>query len=59
MTDQIWMWIAWHCPRRLVYWCAIRMGTHEPQALSPEEFAAWEQVPARRFADGLKLWDRT
>ena len=58
MIDAIWVWLAWRLPRRLVYWCAIRVATHEPHDLTIDEFAAWEFVPNRRFSDGLKLWDR-
>lgn len=24
MMDKIYMWLAWRCPRGLVYWCVIR-----------------------------------
>jgi hypothetical protein len=58
MSERVWIWLAWHLPRRLVYWCAIRVGTHEPQGLTPEEFARWEFCGERKFRDGLQLWDR-
>lgn len=52
------MWIAWHLPRRLVYWCTIRVATHEPKHLTQQEFIDWEIVPSRRFTDGLRLWTK-
>jgi hypothetical protein len=51
------MWLAWRLPRRLVYWCAIRVGTYEPPNLTPDDFAKWEIVPARRVVDAIRLWD--
>ena len=27
LKTKINMWLAWHMPKRLVYWCAIRMFT--------------------------------
>lgn len=56
--DRFWMWLAWNLPRRLVYWCAIRVGTHEPTDLTRGEFIAWEIVPNRTFLDGIRLWER-
>lgn len=29
--DTIAMWIAWHLPRWLVYWCSIRLMAHATQ----------------------------
>jgi len=57
MRDRFWMWLAWRLPRRLVYWCAIRVGTYEPPNLTPDDFAKWEIVPARRVVDAIRLWD--
>jgi hypothetical protein len=57
-SDTVWQWIAWRLPRRLVYWCAIRIGTFEPRDLTTEEFARWDVVPDRRFADGVTFWAR-
>ena len=28
MSDKIWMWIAWHLPKNLVKWCAVRLMAH-------------------------------
>jgi len=56
--EKVWIWLAWRLPRRLVYWCVIRVATHEPTGLSRKDFIAWEMVPDRRFVDGLRLWIR-
>ena len=58
MTDRLAIWLAWHLPKRLVYWCAVRVGTHEPATMTEQEFIRWEQVPDRRFIDGLQLWHK-
>lgn len=30
--DKFWIWLAWHLPVRLVYWCVIRAAVKvEPQ----------------------------
>ena len=27
--EKFWIWLSWHLPRNVVYWCAIRlMATH-------------------------------
>lgn len=28
MVEKFWLWLAWHLPRRLVYWSAIRLIAH-------------------------------
>jgi hypothetical protein len=56
--DRFWIWLAWHLPRRLVYWCAIRVGTHEPKTLTPDEFAVWEMCGDRRVMDALRFWEK-
>jgi hypothetical protein len=56
--DGLWQWLAWRLPRRLVYWCAVRVGTYEPAGMTAEEWATWDDVPNRRFVDGLGLWTR-
>jgi hypothetical protein len=52
------MWVAWHLPRRLVYWCVVRVWSQEPADLSLDDFVQWNACPDRRFIDGLRLWDR-
>jgi len=28
MMERIWMKLAWLMPRKLVYWCAVRVAAH-------------------------------
>jgi len=27
-TERFWRWLAWKLPRKLVYWCTIRLVAH-------------------------------
>lgn len=52
MSEKIVMHLAWMMPRRLAYWCAIRVGAHATTG-------KWghEETPALKFTDALKRWD--
>lgn len=52
LKENIYIWIAWHLPRTLVLWCAIRLGAHATQG-------AWSNqvVPDLLFMDALSRWD--
>ena len=52
MSDGIYKWLAWHLPRRLVMWCACRVGAHATQG-------QWstEEVPKLKFMDAMKRWE--
>lgn len=52
--ERFWMWLAWHLPRVLVKWAAVRLGAHATQG-------PWsaEETPALRFMDALQRWDVT
>jgi hypothetical protein len=52
VDDRTWMWIADHLPRKLVYWCAIRLGVHA----SSGEWSG-EEVPGLLFMDALERWN--
>lgn len=46
--DTFWMWLAWHLPARLVYWCVVRAAVKaEPQEY-PGEKTALEMLDALR-----------
>jgi hypothetical protein len=51
MKENIIIWLAWHLPRRLIYWCAIRVAAEgsveHPQTAMPELTAM----------DALHSWD--
>lgn len=51
MIEKITVTIAWWLPRRLVYWCAIRVGAHATRGPYSHE-----EVPSLKFIDALKRW---
>lgn len=52
MKDKAWMWLAWLMPRRLAYWCTIRLGAHATTG----KYSA-QVVPELTFTDALKRWE--
>jgi hypothetical protein len=52
MMEKIVIALAWRMPRRLVYWCAIRVGAHATQGPYSKQ-----EVPALTFMDALKRWE--
>lgn len=48
--EKLDMWVAWHLPRRVVYWAAIRLGA---EASSRQD----GPVPNLLFTDALRLWE--
>lgn len=52
LMDRLAMAIAWALPRRVVMWCAIRVGAHATQG----EFSN-QIVPDLGFMDAVKRWD--
>ena len=53
MTEKFWMWLAWRMPRKLVYFCGIRMWAH---ATGPK----WPTTEAPAITADLTLrrWDQ-
>ena len=50
--DNVCMFIVWNLlPRRIVYWCAIRVGAHATTGKFGNQ-----NVPALTMADALKRW---
>lgn len=49
--DAYCMRVAWVLPRRLVYWCAIRVGCNATQ----DEHSG-QIVPDLLFMDAIKRW---
>lgn len=45
--------IAWMLPRRLVYWCALRVGANATQGIYTAQV-----VPELTFMDVLKRWEK-
>lgn len=52
MREKLLIFIAWHLPRSLVAWCAIRLGAHATQGQYSSQV-----VPELTFMDALKRWD--
>jgi hypothetical protein len=52
MVEKVIIRLAWLVPRRLAYWCAIRVGAHATTG----KWAA-EETPALLFCDALQRWD--
>lgn len=47
-TEKAAMWLAWHAPRWLVRWCAIRLMVQD-----------YGENPSDRLCgDALKAWDK-
>ena len=51
MLEKVVMWIAWHLPKPIVYWCAIRVGCNATQDQWSNQI-----VPELKFMDALKRW---
>jgi len=52
LAEKIWITIAWAVPKRLAYWCAIRVGAHATQGPYSDQI-----VPDLKFMDALKRWE--
>lgn len=52
MSEKLIMKLVWILPRRIVYWCAIRLGAHATQGQFGNQI-----VPDLNFMDALKRWD--
>ena len=50
--DRFCLWLAYRLPRRLVMWCAIRVGAHATQGQYSSQI-----VPELGFMDAIKRWD--
>jgi hypothetical protein len=51
-VERFWIWLAWHLPRPLVMWAAIRLGAHATQGPYSQTV-----VPELTFMDALKRWE--
>jgi hypothetical protein len=51
MIENITIWIAWHLPRSLVMWCAVRVAVHAIQ----DQYAD-QEVPDLKFMDAIERW---
>jgi hypothetical protein len=53
MNEKLWMWIAWHLPRTLVMWCAMRVGAYATQGRYGAQI-----VSELTFMDAMRRWDK-
>lgn len=51
MMEKFWLKLAWLMPRKLVYWCAIRLGANATQGEYSNQI-----VPELNFMDAIKRW---
>jgi hypothetical protein len=53
MKEKIVIWISWHLPKSVAYWCAIRVGSHatcgQYGTSSPTDLL---------FMDALDRWEK-
>jgi hypothetical protein len=52
VSERIWIWIAWHLPRTLVMWCAIRVAANATQGEHSSQV-----VPDLTIMEALKRWE--
>ncbi len=56
MKEQIVMFVAWHLPKELVYWCAIRLMAHA-SASDKALLAGEDIVPELTCITALGCWN--
>ena len=52
MSDKIWMFIAWHLPKRLVMWASVRLMAHATTGKY-----AHTDTPSTTIIEALERWD--
>lgn len=52
MVEKLKIWVAFHVPRWLAYWCAIRVAAHGTQGPYSNQ-----AVPDLTIMEALKRWD--
>jgi hypothetical protein len=50
--EKILRWLAWRVPRKLVYWCGIRMFAHGTQGRWSES-----EAPSLTISNALCRWE--
>lgn len=51
--DKLWMHLAWMLPKRLCYWCAVRVGAHATVGEHGRTI-----VPELRMMEALDRWPK-
>jgi len=52
-VEKFWFWLAWAVPRKLAYFCTIRLGVHATTGKY-----RYVDVPEVTYMDVLKAWGR-
>jgi hypothetical protein len=52
--DKLWRTLAWIMPKKLVYWCSIRLGSHVTTSYEHREVVA----PDLTLLAALQQWER-
>ncbi len=52
MKEKVLMWIVWRLPKKIVMWCAVRVGAHATTGKYERQI-----VPELNFMDALKRWE--
>lgn len=52
LKERIAIAIAWALPKRIAYWCAMRVGANATQG----QYSS-QEVPALSFMDAVRRWD--
>lgn len=52
VTERMFMWVAWMMPRKIAYWCAVRVMVHATQGEWSDQ-----EVPALLAIDTLQRWE--
>ncbi len=50
--EKFWFWLAWLVPRKLAYFCTIRLGAHATTGQYSNTV-----VPEVTYMDVLKAWE--
>ena len=51
--DKLWMHLAWMLPKRLCYWCAVRVGVYATKGQYSRDI-----VPELRMMEALDRWPK-
>ena len=54
MEDKLWGWVAWHLPRKLVYWASIRLMVYATGGQY-----SYREIPGITIFQALKSWDNS
>jgi hypothetical protein len=53
MVERITIWLAWHMPKRIAYWCTIRVASNATTGKYSDQV-----VPDLKVMEALARWGR-